>query len=290
MTPKFNKLMWRLMEGLDDDGGAGDAAPAAPPPQEPTAPFEDFEAGGDEDWGALSSDVDEIVTEEAAPSAPATTPPAAEPPAQPVTPPTPAAEQPQGIQPEPVAPATPPQPTAPQPTQEQVQAAERAYAAQLENLYRFDEETALKLQTEPEKVLPALAAKLHLDVMKTVMSQMQGLLPQLVETQTESVKRNVQAKEQFYGAWPELKGYEQQVLQVGHMFRQLNPNASAEEAIKRIGELAMTSLGLTRQQQVNQQQQNVPPASNVFQPAVPGRVNPPAPPASEWEELITDDD
>lgn len=289
MNGKLNKLLWRLMDELDGDGGEGGGAPDAPTPQEPAAPVEDSSAGSGVDWDDLSSDVVEESDElgEAEPPAAPAPAPASETPPAPAEPAQPAAEPPQGVQPAPEAPVEPQQPQQPQSTPEQIQAAERAYAAQLENLYRFDEETALKLQTEPEKVLPALAAKLHLDVMKTVMAQMRGVLPQMLQTQTAEMERDTSAKQQFFGAWPELKGYEQQVLQVGMMFRQLNPKATAEEAVQRIGELAMTSLGLSRQ---------APPAAppvtppSAFQPAVPGRVNPPAAPTSLWEEMAFDDD
>lgn len=284
MNSKFNRLMRRFLDEAGEGGGEGGGAPATP--QEPAAPVDDTPIDDGVDWASLSDEAgsaDEGEPEE--PAAPAEPPAPTEPPATP--PVEPAAEPPQGVQPEPVAPVPPQQPQPAAPTAEQIQAAERAYAAQLENLYRFDEATALQLQTEPEKVLPALAAKLHLDVMKTVMSQMRGLLPQMVQTQSESIKKDTEARSQFFEAWPELKGYDQQVLQVGAMFRQLNPSAPPEEAIKRIGELAMTSLGLSRQAPAAP---TPPAAPAAFQPAVPGRVNPPAPSPSVWDELLTDDD
>jgi len=142
----------------------------------------------------------------------------------------PAAEQPQAVQPE--QPATVPQEQ--QLTPEQKQQAEMAYVAQLERLYQFDEDTALKLQTEPEKVLPALAAKLHLDVMKTVLAQVQGMIPTVLEKQTVAAKREQEAESMFFTTWPELRGYDKQIMEVGRMYRQLNPNAPAAEAVKRI--------------------------------------------------------
>jgi hypothetical protein len=231
----------------------------------------ELEVTGATDWG----DDSPAAPESPEAGAPAETAPEAQ---------QPAAEQP--LQQTPEAPEQLQQPQ--QFTPEQVAAAEAAYAAQLANLYTFDEDTAMRLQTEPEKVLPALAAKLHLDVMRTVMAQMRGMLPEMLQTQTKSVERETQAKSQFFGAWPELQGYEKQVLEVGRMYRQLNPNAPAEEAVRRIGETAMAALGLQRRQQQEQQQQRQQPQPS-FRPAVPGRVNPPSGQSSVWDDLVNDD-
>lgn len=277
------KLKYKLFDEAEGQQSAG--APAAATPQEPTAPVEDSVVDSSVDWVEMS----DLAAEEPSstdwgdsPAEPAEPQPGAQP--APTEPQQPAAEQAQEpVQPAPEAPEQLQQPQ--QFTPEQVQAAEAAYAAQLANLYQFDEETALKLQTEPEKVLPALAAKLHLDVMKTVMAQMRGMLPEMLQTQTKAVERENQAKTQFFTAWPELRGYEQQVLQVGRMYRQLNPNAPADEAVRRIGEVAMATLGLQRQQQ----QQQAPAQQQAFRPSVPGRVNPPSGPANPWAELIDDD-
>lgn len=282
------KIKWKFFEAADENASAGTPAPAAAEtPQEPSAPVETFDAdvSTDADWGDLSDDsvpdfdfgdeppahVEAEVTTPAKPSTEVQTPPAA--------------EQVPPVQPETQAPEVPAQPPA---TPEAIRAAEMQYMQQLQGLYQFDEQTALKLQTEPEKVLPALAAKLHLDVMKTVMGQVRGMLPQMLEVQTQSSALETKAKEQFFSAWPELKGYDKQVMEVGRMFRQINPSAPAEEAVKRIGEIAMATLGMQR---AAQQQAPAPAAPNAaFRPAAPGRTAAPQAPAGMWEDLLSDDD
>jgi hypothetical protein len=282
--------MWikkfKLFDEVPADGGEGSAAPAAVVevaiPQEPSAPVDDSPSDDGINWDDLSSQIDEAESVEfgetdehaAEPTAPtAPVEPAVEPAAEIV--------QPEEV----VAPVETPQQ---QFTPEQIQAAENAYAAQLAGLYQFDEETALRLQTEPEKVLPALAAKLHLDVLKAVMQQMQGVLPRMLETQTQSSARETKAKGDFFKAWPELAKYQTQVLQVGAMFRQLNPTASAEEAIQRIGETAMATLGLKRSAPAG----NPPPATPTpsYRPAAPGRTSAPVAPQTVWDELSSEDD
>ena len=178
-------------------------------------------------------------------------------------------------------------PDSPQPfTPEQVAAAESAYKTQLQTLYAFDEETALQLQTEPEKVLPQLAARLHMDVMKAVMGQMKGLMPEMIQRHTQVARKEGQAQDLFFKAWPELKGYDKQIMQAGRLFREMNPNADANTAVERIGALAMAALGMQRAAPAQDQQ--IRPAP--FTPAVPGRVSAPVAQKNMWADLAEDDD
>jgi len=268
-------------EVKDGEGSAG--APAAPQPEAPVV--EDLSTDAGPDWTDLTGpgygegdggdDYLSSLEPEPAPEAPPT-----EPEVQPAA----AAPEPQPEVPAPVLPP-PGQPM----TAEQVREAENAYAAQLVNLYQFDEDTALRLQTEPEKVLPALAAKLHLDVMKTVMAQVQGILPQAMERTQQASRRETEAKDMFFGAWPELKGSEQQVMQIGAMFRQMNPDADPQTAVQRIGELAMVALGRQRTPAPQSQQQNSG-QPRPFRPASPGQVSAPLRTPNEWETIINVDE
>lgn len=276
----FKKMLHRL---CDENPEVGGGVPAAEPQPEVSA-VEDFSDNlPDAMWDELSRDDVEEPVAEAPPEEPAAQPaqPTTEQPPQEIAP---AAEQPQAVQPE--QPATVPQEQ--QLTPEQKQQAEMAYVAQLERLYQFDEDTALKLQTEPEKVLPALAAKLHLDVMKTVLAQVQGMIPTVLEKQTVAAKREQEAESMFFTTWPELRGYDKQIMEVGRMYRQLNPNAPAEEAVKRIGEITMATLGMTRAQQQQAVQQQTQPSA--YRPAAPGRPASAPAPKSLWEDLAADDD
>lgn len=274
--------MFKLLEEVKGEGSAGAAAPAVatPEPQQETPVVESAV-----DWADLSSEVEEAPFDEEdsgeqPPSEEAVQTPQPEEVQQPDTP---AAEQEQPVQPEQVAPVQ-----QPQYTPEQIAQAERVYTDQLASMYQFDEDTALKLQTEPEKVLPQLAARLHLDVMKTVMAQVQGMIPQAIEATTRSTQRESSAKDMFYGAWPELRQYEAQVMQVGQMFRQMNPNADAQTAVQRIGELTMAALGMQRQPQQPRQESAAPSV-----PYRPGGANRPAAPAKQanvWDDMISEDD
>ncbi len=163
---------------------------------------------------------------------------------------------------------------------------------QLEQYYAVNEEDALALATEPEKVLPKLAARLHMQVLSTVQQQMAQTMPNVMKTVQAATERESKAKETFYGAWPELKGHDQQVIQAGVMFRQMNPTATAQEAIDGIGRIVMAALG---KQRVDGGKGNLPPAAGTkpnapFRPASgTGGAQHRQPEKSVWSELAEDD-
>lgn len=275
---------YRLFDEVPADGTPAGGGSPTPEPQ-PVAPAVDEPVvHNDVDWEDLQSEVsdDSHWADEPAPTEPQTQQEPAQPqPVEPQQPVEPAADQ-QPIQPQPEAPVQ-------QFTREQVAAAEQAYMAQLSQMYSasIDPDTALQLQTEPEKVLPQFAARLHLDVMKTVMAQVQAMVPNVVQTANRATVRESQAQDMFFGAWPELRGHDAQVMQVGMMYRQMNPTASPQEAVQRIGELTMVALG---KQRVQPQQQPQTPQVQPFRPAGPGRAATPTPQPNLWEALIGDDD
>jgi hypothetical protein len=86
----------------------------------------------------------------------------------------------------------------------------------------------------------------------------------------ETETRNAAAQAEFYKAWPSLKGYDKQVLQVGALFRQLNPNATPQEAIERIGKVVHEALGIAI------------PAPGAAAPASPAVPAAPAKPAAPF--------
>lgn len=175
-----------------------------------------------------------------------------------------------------------------QATDEQIKEAEKQYIDQLEKLYAFDEATATQLSTEPEKVLPKLAAKLHVDVYKTVYAQLAQMVPEMIRNVSAMDARENSAKEKFFGAWPELKQYEKQVIEAGMMFRKLNPNANADEAVQAIGKLVVDSLGLKIER--GQQQQSQEEKPQPFSPAGTGKTSVASATKGVWEELAMDED
>ena len=269
------KLLWRLMEEVTGEGSPAGGAPAPIPaePQEEAAPVDK--------WGEFLADEDEEEIEIGVPDEPAV------PETQPETPPE------ETVSPIEV-PATPTgqeplsTPTKPAMSPEEAAAVREQYRASLEKAYEFSEDDATALQVEPEKVLPKLAAKLHLEVLDSVMQHVLTSLPDVIKRQTESSSLESRAKGEFFSAWPELAGHDEQVLQMGKMFRQLNPTADPQTAIQKIGEMTMVALG---KQRVAKAQVETPVAPAVpFRPAAPGRVGTPPPAKTKWEAVFDDDD
>lgn len=114
----------------------------------------------------------------------------------------------------------------------------------LGKMYVLSEKDAEDLQTQPELVLPRLAANLHLEITRSVMTAVQGMMPNMIQNLNQSSLAETQARDAFYGANADLKGHEAQVMQVAQMFRAANPTATRELAIKTIGEMTRMSLGL----------------------------------------------
>jgi hypothetical protein len=254
--------VWNEM--LADDGDTPDAAP--PPTLESEVPSPSEEPSVPEPQPIVGTKPEEPKAPEVIPAQAATEPPA------------------------PVKPAEPSVPEASTPTAPPVDyAALRAQQIQaLEKSYALPAEQATQLLTEPELVLPKLAAHLHQAVTEQVLAQIQTMLPQAVTTITAAQVRESEAKTEFYSAWPELRGYESQVLAAGNMFRQINPTATKEVAVQAIGQLAMQALGLQR---AAPSASPPPPTPKPFQPAGVGAsgVRPPQPQPTVWDEMLATD-
>ena len=265
----------RLFEEVNAEGEAGAAAPT--PPEAETSPVDK--------WSEFLTDED-TNADEGSEETSETQPPAT----------SPATEVKEGEASPPETPATPegqeikqaPEDQRPTLTTEQVTAARQKFEEALADRYRFSEDDTVLLQTEPEKVLPKMAARLQMDVLETIGKHLQQQVPMMIQEFTQQSARETQAQSQFFTAWPELRGYDQQIVQMGTAFRQMNPSATAEEAVERIGKMTMDALGLTKAVVASGQQQPTAPQPS-FRPAVPGGVTPPAPSKNKWEQMLGDD-
>ena len=208
---------------------------------------------------------------------------------------------------EPVAPVpTPePQPAAPEPQPAQAPAPALDYnswrtqhISGLEKHYALDEETARALLSEPETVLPRLAAQVHFEVTENVLKAVHEMVPGLIRSVTQSTEVETKAQKAFYEKNPDLKNVDQaKILQIGAMFRQVNPNADIDTTIVTIGNMVRTALGLPAAGIPGQGA--APPASPqqpVVQPFAPARgggggTAPRAPAqGNPWAYLIDTDD
>lgn len=193
---------------------------------------------------------------------------------------------------EPVVPPAEPAPVVEpeQPTTEeqpaQVQTPEQAQAMQeeigvargkvldtLSTMYALTEEESETLQLEPEKVLPRLAAQLHLNITEALQAGIESQLPQMMQQATIAEQTKEKSVNAFYDAWPDLKGDDKEatVLRVMKSYRSTNPTATTEQIIREGGVMAMMALQLPIGA-VGEQPAAVAPvrSDRPVQPAMPG--------------------
>lgn len=249
-------------EAPADTGGGGSSAPAS----------NEGSSSGDEsniDWGGLFDDSDsseqssdnvakqEPTATQAAPTVAAT------PPAAPATAPTVTAAPTTETQPvqAPTAPAAPAaaevQPQGQPQTPEQRQAAfeefRRAWGQQLTESYQLSQEQAELVMSDPGRVIPAMAADIHMRVTDNLMQLVRQAMPDLVAQQIRQNSSMEENTNLFFTEWPELKGKEATVMQIGSVWRQQNPTASREDFIKHVGALAWNAAGLSLQDLIGRQ-------------------------------------
>lgn len=175
---------------------------------------------------------------------------------------------------------------------------EQHYATQLS-----DEDRDLLL-TEPERVLPKLLARSYMDVYDSLMVGMSKQMPTQVTQLMEQQKQAAKAEEAFFGRWPKLKeaaladkSKADILRRTVQTYRQVNPNATPEQAIAEAGAMAMVALQIPLE--ADDKAAAPKDEDKPFTPATPGggsRVAPPPAPRelNEYEklaeELLHDED
>lgn len=244
------------------------------------------ETASEESWAELADDSEveglekvEEVTPAATAAAPAPKPteqPAAVAPKSPETP---------TATPQVTPPAVSPAPAA----EEEAAYSERMRATQtaLEERYKLSEQDAQLLMTEPEKVLPKLAAALVMDTVQVVLAQQAKMLPQAI-MQTVSRQQQIQeGEDSFYKEWPDLKQHNDVVLRIGRAYRSMYPQATREQFIREVGAQAAIALRLPIDPATGKRVVAAPAATTrPFQPPRGGAVAPnPTGTKNEFEEL-----
>ena len=176
-------------------------------------------------------------------------------------PPTPAPEPVQDGQQAPAPQATPePTPQADQQPQAQQQADasqttqdfntqfaeffEQRVEALAQNVYALDDATREALDSEPSKVIPQLAGRLHMQVLTTALTQVAQMLPTALQEFSQQNTANQEAEDAFYSEWSSLKPHSQTVEKVAAVYMQMNPGVEREKAIKDIGTMVSVQLGI----------------------------------------------
>lgn len=168
---------------------------------------------------------------------------------------------------------------------------EKEQLGDLEKLYAISAEDAEKLNTEPELILPKLAANMHMSVTKALLTAVQDIIPVALAQHTQQVSVEQEARNSFYAVNPDLNDpkYEAAIFQVGKIFRAANPAAPREVAVKTIGDMVRQALQIAPISAPAATPAPQPaPVAKPFTPAKGGgqRAVPKA--STIWDEMISD--
>lgn len=285
-------------------GSTSEAAPGGDSSSSSSDSFENSFSGLDGDFDPLDSiDLGDSATGTdpgAAPSEPGAqvVPPVAakvEPPAQQV-PAAPAAQQPV------VEPAPAQAPSAPRSAREELDAAVNDMKGGFKELvewatpelFSLTKEEIESLDTNAVEMIPKLMSRTYTQALLASLNMMRNFVPRMITEgfaqQTTSAAKANDAKSAFYKAWPELneKDHDQAMNTVAKVFRQMNPKASREEAIKFVGAAVLAQFGLSRG---TPKASAAPARPAPFQPARPGgRQVAQTPVDNPWDGLDADID
>jgi hypothetical protein len=279
-------MIYQAEESGDDVGSSGGSAASAPAEELGGG---DTSLDSDVNWDDLDTSFDEPDVEgdleilgDGSPAKPADESPApSTPPAQAAPPAAPAAAPTSPVAaPAPVAPvaqvpqsAPPPQTqgSAPAelPSPEVYQNWRAGRLGELEQHYTFTEDESAALLTEPELVLPKLAAKVHMEVLENSMRAMQAMVPLVMEQYQQHTQVETSAKSLFSTINPDLVDprFEPVILQLGATYRQMNRTAGPEEASRAIGNLVRAALNMQSFQPQQSPQGSAPaPVAAPFAP------------------------
>lgn len=240
-----------------------------------TEPIESLSSEDIDQMVAMSDDTPEEVAVPETAAAPVT-PPAAAPP----VPATPATVAPVVAEPttpaQPIVPASPdrPVPTAtPSPTS--APSAEAPFDAaaftqkrnelvsSIERTYALSPEDSAAMVTEPEKVLPKLAARVMVDAFGSAVQVIRQMIPQMVphiiEQHIAARQQQDAVQTQFFAEYPHLAKaeYADAIARIATTYRAANPTAPLAQAIKEVGAMASMALGI------------LPAATAQFAPVAP---------------------
>jgi len=169
--------------------------------------------------------------------------PAPTPEPEPTVPPEPESEPTPEPEPEPQPEPEPKEEPPKQLSEEERKALYAEAHKQLTQRYGLNEADAALMQTEPEKVLPQLAANLHMQIYNDVIASIMQYLPSVVTQHVTGMETQKKHTSSFYSRWPKLAKHKTEVANFARLYGQLYPNATAEEAAESIGKHVMIELG-----------------------------------------------
>ena len=112
-----------------------------------------------------------------------------------------------------------------------------------DNQYKLTDEMADQLSTDAGVAIPRLMAKVYVDATTAAVGHLVANFPQLLESALKGREKTSEDEQTFYDAWPQLNAAEHGAIlnQYGVAYRQLHPQASAEDFIRDVGAQVMVA-------------------------------------------------
>lgn len=287
----FNLTHKTLMEEAREAEQQPAAGGAEAEPSEPAGGSEgegEAPTSSDFDWGDFSESIDgdhegdappaEAERQEPESEEPAAEQPAAEEPTQEPEP----AEEPAAAQQEEEAPAQQEEPQAEEEAEKPQERTPEEIQQELEQFYGLDKDDVREIQANPEetipKILPKLAARLHMTIQQQMAEGLKQHLPAMMDQYTQSKQQSAQAVDKFYERWPQLRGQDQQtVAKFARAYREAHPKATQQELIENVGSMAMVALKIPFEQQKSDSGQSAARVESAPRPARPAPQGPSTP-------------
>lgn len=110
-----------------------------------------------------------------------------------------------------------------------------------ETRFKLSPEDVEALESDTVGTVPKLLARTFVELQSTMLNQMARLVPQMVQRQTEAVKKNTEAENAFYSMWPTIdrSKHGDLVKRYAITYRQMHPEATREQMFADVGPLVM---------------------------------------------------
>lgn len=169
-------------------------------------------------------------------------------------------------------------------------------------MFKLTQEEVEALEADVVGTVPKLLAKAFVKSQQATLGQLARMMPVMIQRQTEALRQNAQHEAKFFSRWPDIKAdqHGEIVRRYASVFRQMHPQATADEMIEQLGPMVMMSAKIVpgsvpapgvvavpnpvAQPAVNGR----PPPPSAFVPAGAGPVNAgtPAPELTAWEAMF----
>jgi hypothetical protein len=113
-----------------------------------------------------------------------------------------------------------------------------------QNFFQLSPQEIDALTTNPEVVLPHLLAKGLYYALSSVPQQIAHFVPALVTSTVEQTQRYERNANEFYDAWPGLRGQEAVTVRALQMIVAQNPQVTRADAIRMSGNIVCQMMGI----------------------------------------------